>query len=110
MLETTGSATRKRQQLSHIEQLQECLALGMRLREGVGSAFWADMCTELSLAQLHDAVVALHPSLAPYFATTGDPTLSFTPSGMRVLDAIVPHLALALDNLLIPTSKISSVT
>ncbi|NXC45162.1 RSAD1 protein, partial [Penelope pileata] len=87
-----GHSTRQRAVLGTLEQLQEVLALGLRTDEGVTQRRWGLFSPQLSLGEVFGAPGEAQELQQGGWLLLDARALRCTPTGLAVLDAMLPAL------------------
>ncbi|KAK7502458.1 hypothetical protein BaRGS_00006411 [Batillaria attramentaria] len=97
-VERDGHATRKSTPQSSKEILEELLSVGLRTKWGISSRAWSELLPDVSLDHLSSLPRSARWLEEGYLMRTSQ-CLKATPSGLIILDSILPDLLLDLDTL-----------
>ncbi|XP_052240034.1 radical S-adenosyl methionine domain-containing protein 1, mitochondrial-like isoform X2 [Dreissena polymorpha] len=99
-VEKYGHATRKVTQLSTKDRLEEFLCQGLRTREGITHKDWLLLSPPLDLVNLFQSNKRLTNILDMGYLVIDQQGLRATPSGILVLDSVLPYLLVALSDVM----------
>ncbi|CAH1273314.1 RSAD1 [Branchiostoma lanceolatum] len=94
-VERLGHATVKRTSLSQLDILEEILMLGLRTTEGLTDERWQQFSGGASLHDIFGTSEAVQGFINAGLLEFSHSVLKVTPSGLAVLDSLVPDLLLA---------------
>ncbi|NXH76370.1 RSAD1 protein, partial [Hydrobates tethys] len=91
-VQSWGHGTRRRVALSLLEQLEEVLALGLRMDEGVTHERWGHFCPHLSLEAVFGAPGKAKDLQRQGWLVLDGSGLRCTSEGLALLDSLLPDL------------------
>ncbi|KAM4531884.1 radical S-adenosyl methionine domain-containing protein 1, mitochondrial [Odontesthes bonariensis] len=102
-----GHGTRRRIQLSHLELLEEVLAMGMRMTKGINHEHWELFSPQLGLREIFGSSMDVKELLQNKQLILDDRGLRCSWTGLALLDSILPILLLELERHISPLENLS---